>query len=308
MTHARIAATSLFLTALLAAAGCSPPTETKAPEAAVAPTTSPDVHRIKIGSLEAVALREGGMMVPNDNKVLGVGRTKEEVAAVLTANGMGADGIPLSIQPLFLRVGQQLVLIDAGGGAAMGPDAGKLPASLRAAGVEPDQITDILISHSHGDHVGGLVDAAGALIFPNATIRMTAAEWKFMQANGDLAAVTRAIAPRVETFQPGALVAPGITAVAIDGHTPGHTGYEIASGTDRLLYIGDTMHSSVISVQRPDWRIAYDSDAPTAQASRKALLQRAADGNLRLYAVHFPYPGLGRVQRKDDGFVWVPES
>ena len=214
----------------------------------------------------------------------------------------------MSIQPLFVRDGQQLVLIDAGAGAAMGADAGKLPASLRAAGVEPTQITDVLISHSHPDHVGGLVDAAGALTFPNAKIRMTAAEWTYMQANPDLAALTRTIAPRVETFAPGAVVAPGITAVAIDGHTPGHTGYEIVSGADRLLYIGDTMHSSVISVQRPDWRIAFDSDAATAQASRKALLQRAADGDLRLYAVHFPYPGLGRVQRKDEGFVWVPES
>ena len=96
-----------------------------------------------------------------------------------------------------------------------------------------------------------------------------------------------------------------VTAVPVKGHTPGHSAYEIASGADRLLYIGDSAHHSVISVQKPDWTVEFDGDAPTAQASRRALLQRAADQNLRLYAVHFPYPGLGHVQARGDGFVWI---
>ncbi len=306
----KLAAASLVLATLMGAAGCSPGADKAEPVAASVPAASADVYPFKVGALDVVALRDGGLTgVPNDNKVLGVGRTPAEVAAVLTANGLPGDSFNLSVQPLLVRDGARLVLLDAGAGNSFGPGAGKLPASLAAAGVQPDQITDILISHSHGDHVVGLVNATGGLTFPKATIRMAAAEWAFMKANADMKALVEAITPRVETFQPGAAaLTPSISSVAINGHTPGHMGYEIKSGSDSLLYIGDTMHHSVISVQRPEWQIAFDSDGPTATASRQALLDRAASQNLRVYAVHFPFPGLGRIQRKDDGFVWVPEG
>lgn len=307
--NANLAATSLMLAAVLGAAACSPAAEKIEAAAAAVPAAGADVTPFKIGALDAIALRDGGMSgVPNDNTVLGVGRTPAEVAAVLTANNLPGDSFSLSVQPLLVRDGARVVLLDAGAGNSFGPGAGKLPASLAAAGIQPDQITDVLISHSHGDHVIGLVNAAGALTFPHATVRMAAAEWAFMQANAEMKALVTAITPRVQTFQPGAAaLTPSISSVAIEGHTPGHMGYEIRSGADSLLYIGDTMHHSVISVQRPEWQVAFDTDAPTATASRQAVLERAAAGNQRIYAVHFPYPGLGRIQRKDDGFVWVAE-
>lgn len=308
MTQMKIAA-ALMLAGALAAAGCSREGAGSEPAAAPAPAVaSPDVTRFKVGGVEAISLRDGGMSnVPNDNAILGVGRTPADVAAVLSANGLPGDHFALSIQPLLVRDGQRLVLIDAGAGASMGAAGGKLPVSLRAAGIEPDEITDILISHGHGDHVGGLTDAAGALVFPNAIIRMSAPEWAAIQADAEQAALVAAITPKVETFEPGAQVTPAITAVPIEGHTPGHSGYEVRSGEERLLYIADAAHHSVISVQRPDWTIQFDG-SPVAKRSRIALLNRAADENLRLYAVHFPYPGLGRVQRRDDGtLAWVPE-
>ena len=106
----------------------------------------------------------------------------------------------------------------------------------------------------------------------------------------------------------GAQVTPSIKAVPLAGHTPGHRGYEIVSGEDRLLYIGDAMHSSVISVQRPEWRNGWDSDNAAAVATRQDLLERGVTGTRRIYGVHFPFPGVGRFQRRDDGFVWVPEA
>jgi glyoxylase-like metal-dependent hydrolase (beta-lactamase superfamily II) len=117
-----------------------------------------------------------------------------------------------------------------------------------------------------------------------------------------------AISPKIAAFAPDTEIIPGLVkAVEIKGHTPGHSGYLIASGSRSLLYIGDAMHHSVVSIQKPDWRISFDADAPTAQETRKALLARTASAGQRIYAVHFPFPGLGKVVRKGDQFTWKAE-
>lgn len=291
-----------------ALAACSLPSPASAADQAatqpVAAASVAVVHRFKVGELELMALRDGGADLPNDNKVLGVGRTPQEVAEVLAAAGLPTDKLSLSIQPLLVRTGARLVLLDAGAGASFGPGAGKLPQSLRAAGVEPGQITDVAISHSHGDHIVGLIGAGGALTFPNARVHMAQAEWDYLKAEPKMAALVKAIEAKVAPFPPGAAIAPGITAVDLSGHTPGHSGYQVASGGTRLLYVGDTMHHHVISVRRPDWTIAFDTDAAAAQARRKAVLARAADENLLIHAVHFPFPGLGHIRRRGEGYVW----
>lgn len=297
------------LAALIALAGCSQKSESAVPAPPPRAAPSADVFSFKIGALDATALKDGDLLVPNDGKTFGIGRPASDVAAVLKAAGAPSDVLSLSIQPLLVRGEGKVLLFDAGAaGVSWAPQAGKLAAPLRAAGVDPAQVTDIFISHSHGDHIGGLVRGNGLLSFPNAVIHISAPEWQAMQAEASLAPSVAAMAPKVAPFQPGAVILPGlVTAVAVNGHTPGHSAYEIASGAERLLYIGDAAHHFVVSVRKPDWTIDYDGDAPTAQASRRALLKRAADGNLRLYAPHFPFPGVGRVRAEADGFVWVPE-
>lgn len=304
----RLTLTAVSAVALTMAA-CSPPAEKAAETSATAPAAAPaatDAFAFKIGALDAYALKDGSLSVPNNGEVLAIGEPKADVDALLTANGLPTDTLGLSIQPLLVKMGDRVVLFDTGAGGQMGTE-GKLLTSLTAAGVQPGQVTDILISHAHGDHVGGLVNGQGQLVFANATIRMTANEWDALKADPTMAALVTAITPKVQTFAAGAEVLPGVKAVDIQGHTPGHTGYQIASGTEGLLYIGDTMHHSVISVQRPNWTIQFDGRADVAEASRRALLERAATENLRLYAVHFPYPGLGRIERRADDFVWVAE-
>lgn len=296
----RIAAAGLVLTAILA--GCSPPAE-KTTEATPAVAATADTRPIRIGQLQAVALKDGDIVLDN-----AAGASPwADTTGVTQLLGPDGDGrIHLSIQPLLVRDGDHVVLIDTGAGGGMGT-ANKLPASLGAAGVQPAQITDILISHGHGDHVGGLV-VNGALAFPNATIRISEPEWAALKADPEVAALIPVITPKVQTFAFGSQVTPSITAVALAGHTAGHTGYEIVSGDDRLLYVGDAMHSSIISVQRPEYRNTWDVNSEAAVATRQNLLERGAAQSLRVYGVHFPFPGVGQFQRQDEGFVWVPEG
>lgn len=308
---------ALLATALVfALAGCGEPST---PDAAQAepPVVSPaaqapagdvhaDVHRFGIGQLQAAMLRDGTIGFPNDGSVVAMGQPKQAVDALLAAAGEPVDRLQLSLQSLLVRSGERVLLFDTGAGQAAFAEGGRLPASLRAAGVEPAAVTDIFISHAHGDHVGGLLGADGAPAFANADIHLSAPEWQALQGDAAQQALVAAIAPRVKAFAPGAKdLVPGISAVAVEGHTPGHSAYEVADGEARLLYIGDTAHHHVVSVQRPRWTIQFDGDAPVAEDSRVALLERAAADGLLLASPHFPYPGLGRIERRDDGLVWA---
>jgi len=284
--------------------------EPASPAVAEAPATpvSQNVHSFMIGELSAMALRDGALQVPNDNKVFGVGRTPEDVAAVLGAAGQPTDKLVLTIQPLLVKAKGRVLLFDTGAGSLFGPGSGLLHGTLAEAGVAPQSITDIFISHSHGDHVGGLVNAEGGLAFPNATIHLSNAEWQHMSGNAQYAALVATMKPRVSGFTPGSELVPGVVkAVEVKGHTPGHSAYLISSGADSLLYVGDSMHHFVVSVQKPEWTIAWDGDSATASRSRADLIAQSAASGQRIYAVHFPFPGIGKFAQQGAGQVWVAE-
>jgi glyoxylase-like metal-dependent hydrolase (beta-lactamase superfamily II) len=306
--------TTPVLAAALLLGACSkkeaaPPAEATPAAAAPAPeapAASANVYAFKIGELSALALSDGGFDMPNDNAVLGVGLKPEDVAAVLSANGLPTDKITLTVHPLLVKTADKVLLFDTGAGSLFGPTTGKLPASLAEAGIDPASVTDIFISHSHGDHVGGLVNAEGKLAFPNATIHMSRPEWEHMSAQKDYAPFVAAMKPKVDAFTPGAeLLAGTVKAVEIKGHTPGHSGYQITSGAESILYVGDSMHHYVVSVQKPEWTIAFDGDNATATASRVALIADLAARGQQVYAVHFPFPGVGKMEKRADGHVWV---
>jgi glyoxylase-like metal-dependent hydrolase (beta-lactamase superfamily II) len=289
------------------------------PAAATPPPPKKEgVEAFKIGDLSATALRDGGIELPNDNKVFGVGHTPGEVAALLSAAGLPTDKLQLSIQPLLVKTADRVLLFDTGAGSNFGPGAGQLPTSLASAGIDPNSVTDIFISHVHGDHVGGLVNAQGALAFPNATIHLSKPEWAYLSGMkpdaaksvglAQYGAFIAAITPKVAAFAPGAELIPGVVkATEITGHTPGHSGYTITSGENSLVYVGDSMHHFVVSVQKPDWACGFDGDAKTAAESRGALLSRLAASGQRVYSVHFPFPGIGKIEKRGEGLVWVAE-
>ncbi len=300
----------LVLTLLLAACAKEPATSpTTAQSAPAAAPAVVDVFDFTVGPLTATALRDGGLTVANDGKTIAINTPTDQVAKVLRDAGLPETELSLSIQPLLVRSGDRVMLFDTGAGTLMGPGAGKLSKALDAAGVARPSVTDIFISHAHGDHIGGLLDADGKQAFTNATVHLSEAEWTYLRGLKEQAALVAVITPWVVTFKPGSDILPGLVkAVDVKGHTPGHSAYLIGSGADTLLYLGDTVHHSVISVQQPDWTIAFDGDAPTAQASRKELLARSAASGQRIYAVHFPFPGLGKFVKQGDHEVWTPEA
>jgi glyoxylase-like metal-dependent hydrolase (beta-lactamase superfamily II) len=266
--------------------------------------TAPAATSFNLGAIEISVLRDGSLLVPNDGSVFALNAKPAEVAKVLTGAGISTNQIPLDIDVLLIRMPGHLVLVDAGYGAA---GHGVLRESLQAAGVSPEDITDVLITHSHPDHTGGLVDAQGRPAFPKATIRMSATEWAFMRSEADAKAIADAIGAQVEAFEPGRPVLPGITPLTLPGHTPGHVGYEIVSQGHELDDIGDIAHSAIVSLAKPEWTIAWDSDKAEGVQTRRRELQRLAAGHPLMFAPHFPYPGVGRIVQAGEGFRFEPE-
>jgi glyoxylase-like metal-dependent hydrolase (beta-lactamase superfamily II) len=258
---------------------------------------TPAAHSFNIGKLKLTALHDAEFVFPNDSKTFGVDSTPAAVGAVLRTAGAPTDRITLSVNSLLVRTGRRVLLIDTGIGAKA------LIASLGEVKVSPKAVTDVLITHSHGDHTGGLLDENGHLAFPKATIRMSSAEWTWMQQKGP-AEVVKGISKRVHTFEAGAQIAPGVTAVALGGHTPGHVGYEITSEDSRLLDIGDLAHSSIVSLEKPEWTVQFDNDPALAKTTRRATLTRLAKDQELVYAPHFPFPGVGHIVVDGDGFAW----
>ena len=264
----------------------------------------PAANTFNVGKIKVTVLHDARYVEVNDGKSFGADAGAAAVADVLRASGAPTDRITLSVNTLLVHSGRHRLLLDTGLGIK---DHGVLLASLKVAGISPAAITDVLLTHSHGDHIGGLIDAAGRLAFPKASVRMSSAEWAWFQQQGP-AQIVNVIAGHVHTFEPGARIAPGVTSVVLAGHTPGQVGYEIVSGPSKMLDIGDLAHSSIISLQKPLWTNAYDTDIVAAKAIRQATLDRLAKQHELVFSPHFPYPGVGYIVPQGDAFGWLPQQ
>ena len=289
-----------------------------APPAAPALLAQPGYYRIKIGAVLVTALSDGTLPLPMRNLLTNT--TTAEIDRRLAQARLPSPG-ETSVNGYLVDLGTRLVLVDAGGGALLGPTAGHLLASLQAAGYQPAQVTDILITHLHSDHTGGLV-AGGQRVFPNATVHLSQVELDYCFSDARLAKAPAAARPfflaarptlspyvaadKVRAFTGPTTLFPGMRAVAAPGHTPGHTRYVLASQGQQLAFWGDVLHAVAVQLPQPAVSMRGDTDQPQAAATRQQAAADAAQKGYWVALAHASFPGIGHVRATGQGYEWVP--
>jgi glyoxylase-like metal-dependent hydrolase (beta-lactamase superfamily II) len=249
--------------------------------------------------------------------------TPEQVKKALAANYISMP-YEMNFNAFLINTGDKLVLIDTGAGALFGPNLGKMVDALKASGYTPEQVDEIYITHMHPDHIGGLA-ANGKAVFPNAIVRADKREGDFWlsQANLDKAGkddkgffqgAQAALKPYVDSgrykpFDGAAELSPGIKAMPLPGHTPGHAGYMIESEGQKLLAWGDVIHVGAVQFAQPTVTIHFDGDSKSAEAARLKLLADAAKQGYWIAGAHLSFPGVGHVRATgNNSYSWIPAS
>ncbi|HET6521495.1 MAG TPA: MBL fold metallo-hydrolase [Geminicoccaceae bacterium] len=278
----------------------------------------PTFHRFQLGGFEVTTLLDGTIQADGPHPIFGYDQPEEAVRELAEANFLPPDRFVNGFTPVLVNTGSELVLFDSGNPPARRPDAGNLLAALTAAGHTPDQVDVVVITHMHGDHIGGLM-ADGQPTYPNARYVTGQVEYDFWSHDDRLSGPTEAgaqlvrsnvvpLAERITFVGDDAEVVPGIRGMAAFGHTPGHMVYHIESDGRRLLLWADTANHYVASVQRPEWHVRFDMDKEEAAATRRRIFDLAAADRIPVTGYHMPFPALGYIDRTEGGYRWVPAT
>jgi glyoxylase-like metal-dependent hydrolase (beta-lactamase superfamily II) len=308
--------------ALATAPGVLSAQQQPAQQQGAAPPAAPRFHKMTVGSLPVTIVQDGSNRRPDATQNFIPGVAPEAVSGALAAAGTPGPGLDNPYNQTLVQTRAGLVLLDTGFGQGAPAGTGQMPAAIRAAGLDPAAVAVVVISHFHGDHVGGLLAPDGSPAFPNAAIKVPEAEWTFWNDAGEesraaesrrpgFANARRRFAPygdKVERFRPGAEVAPGITAIDTRGHSPGHVSFLVSDGTAQCLVIGDAITTPALFMANPEWYPIFDMDPTQAVETRKKLLDRAAAERMPVVGYHFPFPATGRVEKAGTGYRLVPSG
>ncbi|MCG3268233.1 MBL fold metallo-hydrolase [Yoonia sp. I 8.24] len=258
-----------------------------------------------LGEFQVSTLLAGTRAVEDVQTIFGMNVSEEEFAAVSAENFIPSDKAQFFFTPTVVRAAGEVVLFDTGLSAA------GTTAALAAAGIAPTEVTIVVITHMHGDHIGGLTDENGAETYPNARYVTGQVEYDHWAAAGNegFDAKMRPLAEKTSFIGDGASVVSGITSVAAYGHTPGHMGYMLESNGEQVMLMVDAANHYVWSLAYPEWEVRFDADKEAAANTRKQILGMAAADRFPLIGYHMPFPGMGYVEEVDAGrFRYVPAS
>ncbi len=271
-----------------------------------------------VGSVEVIALSDGTVPVSANDLLT----DKKQGSIKLSLDeAFLSDPVEVSINAYLIKTKNNLILVDTGSGELFGTYGGHLTASLKEAGFSPNDITDILITHIHVDHSGGL-SAHNTIQFPNATVHVNKKEVDFWLSRSGpkkdedkgvtanrpafLALKPYLDAGKVKTFEGNVALFPEVKTVEFTGHTAGHTLFVLESKDQKLVFWGDLIHIAAVQLHHPDFLNEFDFDKEKAAAQRAKVYQIAAKEEYLIAADHISFPGVGRIRAVGSGYVWVP--
>ncbi len=279
----------------------------------------PETNRFKLGDFEVLVVKDGARPSGKPSETFGTNQSPEAVSELLQKNFLPTDQFVNSFAPALINTGSDLVLFDTGFGE-QGRESGngRLLEGLAAAGYTPDDVTVVVLTHMHGDHIGGLMEK-GKPAFPKARYVFGQKEYDFWTdekrvgtpaENGHKAVLAnvKPLAEKATFIGDGADVVPGISAIAAFGHSPGHMIFNVESSGKRLILTADTANHFVLSLQRPEWEVRFDMDKAAAAATRKKVFDMVATDRVAFLGYHMPFPSVGYAEKLDTGYRFVPKS
>jgi len=311
---------SLATTGLYAVGSFVPSWAQNAPNLGTPTMPNPGFRKIKVGDVEVIAITDGLARRPLGEEFV-KNAPLAEVRALLASQNLPTEYIDIPFTPFLVVAGNRRILMDTGLGEFGGATTGKFLEHLRAAGLQPGDIDTVLITHYHGDHIGGLRNKAGEFVFAKAKVMVPAPEHAFRMDDAKMAAAPEAMkgafnnvrrvfgqmpADMLVRFEPGAELSPGVRSVAAFGHTPGHTLFDLASAGQSFTYIGDLTNVPALFARNPDWAVTFDMDAEAARKVRRETFQRIVAGNSMIGGFHFPFPAFGRMAALGNGYGFRP--